>query len=302
MAGKTDSKSVKKKYLISLEETRSTIAMICSVIVFLCTLAAVFYMIEITGDDEENSLHYFTVLSNLFSATAAAMMFPYAVEGVRKKRFILPRWVVLFQFAAATCVAITMISSLAIILPTQGISKMTGPNFWLHVVTPACTVILFQCVETGININFKEILIPLIPYSTYIAVYTVMVVFVGADKGGWSDFYMTMAFWPPWVSLILMATIGFVITVLMRIIHNKHAKQTRLRIAKSWSQDLEPTELHIEAFGLGRYIGSKCSKEELTVPLDIFRMMSEKYGVPLESLTKAYVKGAIDAIEERQKK
>ena len=289
-----------KKYLIALEETRSIVALISSIIVLFCTLAAVFVMIDNNQEGEEHPLHYFTVLSNLLSATGAAFMLPFAVEGVRKKRFVLPRWVVLFQYAGATCVAITMITSLAIILPTQGIEKMTGANFWLHIVTPACTVILFQSVESGIAFRRRDIPISLAPYWTYMLIYIIMVFVIGEQRGGWSDFYMTQTYWPAWVSVILMLTIGFAVSAAMRIVQNKRAERCKKRIARMWSRDLEPTQILIEAFGLGRYIGSKCSVEELTVPLDIFTMMSERYGVPAEKLTKAYIKGALDSIGERR--
>ena len=289
-----------KKYLIALEETRSIIALVASVIIFVCTLGAVFYMLSHEKAGSDTTLRFFTVISNLLSATGAAFMLPYAVEGIRKKRFVLPRWIVLFQYSGATCVAITMVSSIAIIMPTQGISKMMGANFWLHLITPLATVILFQCVETCIKLYKRDMLIALTPYWCYMAVYTIMVVVIGKEDGGWSDFYKTMAFWPAWVSMLLMLAIGFAVAAVMRLVHNKHAKRSRLRIARSWSKDLSPMQLRVEAFGLGRYIGAHCSIEELTVPLDIFTMMSEQYDIPVEDLTKAYVKGAIDAINERR--
>ena len=288
---------MKKKYLIALEETRSITALVASIIIFFCTLAAVFYMIE----HEENTFHYFTVLSNLLSAAGAAFMLPFAVEGIRKKRFVLPRWVVLFQYAGATCVAITMIASLVLILPALGAESMRGANFWLHIITPVSTIILFLCVETGVVITRKALAAPLIPYGAYALTYTVMAVIIGEEKGGWSDFYMTAAFWPAWVSFILMLGVGVCIAQIMRWIHNQRAKQSLRRIAKMWSSDLDRTDLLIEAFGLGRYIGAKCTAEELTVPLDIFAMMERQYGVSVEKLTKAYVKGALHAMEDRNR-
>ena len=35
---------------------------------------------------------YFTIDMNLFGAVGAGMIVPYAVEGIRKKRFSCPRW------------------------------------------------------------------------------------------------------------------------------------------------------------------------------------------------------------------
>ena len=299
-AGNTkEPQKTEKKYLIAVEETRSIVALVSSIIVFFCTLAAVFVMIEYRAD-KESALHFFTALSNLLSAIGAAFMIPYAVEGIRKKRFLPPRWIVLFQYSGATCVAITMVTSIVLILPTQGIEKMLGYNFWLHIVTPACTVVLFQCVETNITFTRRDMILAQIPYWTYMAVYFVMVILVGKEQGGWSDFYKTQAFWPFWISLILMLAMGFGISALMRLIHNRHAKHSWNRIAQMWSENMEPKQLLIEAFGLGRYIGQHCSEDEFSVPLDVFTMMSERYGVSLEKLTKAYVKGVSDSIEERR--
>ncbi len=289
-----------KKYLIALEETRSIVALIASILIFLCTLASVFIMIGETEEGGESALHFFTVLSNLLSAAGAAFMLPFAVEGIRKKRFVLPRWLVVFQYAGAASVAITMVSFFLLILPTQGMGAWDGISPWLHIVTPTATVILFQCVETRVTFRRRDLFLSLIPFWTYAAVYSVMVVFIGKERGGWNDFYLTMAFWSPWISFFLMLALGFAVSLLLFVVHNKHAAQSLKRISKAWSDDLEPTELLIEAFGLGRYIGSRCPPEELTVPLDIFAAMEERFGISVERLTKAYVKGALGSLEERK--
>ncbi len=289
-----------KKYLIALEETRSVTALIAGVIIVLCALASVFVKLEDYSGTGEHPLHYFTVLSNLLSAAAAAFMIPYAAEGIRKKRFVLPRWVVLLQYAGAVCLAVTMIASLCIIWPVQGSGAVTGSNFWLHVVTPALTVLLFQCVETGAPFGRRDAAVSLIPLLTYTAVYFVMVVPIGEERGGWSDFYMTAAFWPGWVSALMITAVGITASALLLLLHNKRAAQSLKRITRAWSEDLEPTQLLIEAFGLGRYIGARCGGSELTIPLDIFGIMSEKYGIPPDRLTKAYVKGALDAVKEKK--
>ena len=291
-----------KRYLISVEETNSVVAMDASILIYLMTLFSVFYMLWTTPPTSEHPLHYFTVLSNLLSATGAAFMFPYAVSGIRKKRFILPRWLVLFQYSGATCVTITLVSSLVIILPTQGITSLGGANFWLHIITPFLTVLLFQSVETGYAIAFRESLFALIPFWIYMSVYSVMVLVVGKDKGGWSDFYKTSAFWPAWVSVLLMIGIGLGISAILRFVQNMRAKQYRKRISKLWAENLEPSEILIEAFGLGRYMGIYTSQEEITVPLGIFTMLSKRYNIPVEKLSKAYMKGVFDSLKEREEK
>ena len=216
----------------------------------------------------------------------------------KEKRFILPRWLVLLQYAGANCLAVTLVSVLVIILPVQGADAVTGPNFWLHIITPALTIVLFQCVETGVRFKLPELLLTLIPYWVYMAVYFFMVVVKGEENGGWPDFYMTQAFWPLWITGLLMLAMGVVISAALFIIHNKRAKQSWRYIEKMWGESIEPAQLLIEVFGLGRYMGAKYKDGDLAIPLDIFKVISERYDIPLDRLTKAYVKGALDACEE----
>ena len=290
----------KKKYLIALEETRSIVALAAGILIFAFALASIFAMAETYKGNFEHPLKYFTVWSNILSAVASALMIPYAVQGIRKKRFILPRWIVLFQYAGATSLAITFVAAITIILPTQGTVAVSGNSFWLHIITPALTIILFQCVETGIKFKRAEAWLSLIPFWVYMTVYFFMVVVLGEKNGGWADFYMTQAFLPAWITAPLMLALGFAVSAVLFILHNKQAARSRKYVEKMWSEDLEPVQLLIEAFGLGRYMGEKYTDGELAVPLDIFEVISKQYGVPLDKLTKAYVKGALDAIGERK--
>ena len=289
-----------KKYLIELAERHSVIALIAGIMVLGCTLAAIIIWAEDYHNDSEPPLHYFTALSNLMSAIAASFMIPYAVEGIRKKHFVLPRYIVLFQFSGATCVSITMLTSLCIILPLQGAEAVTGTNFWLHVVTPLFAVILFQCVETGMTVSKREAILCLIPFWVYIIIYYIMVVIVGEENGGWSDIYMTQAFWPAWVSIILFLILGFVMAFALRAIHNMRARQFWNRVSRDWLEDTLPEEMLVEAMGLGRYVGKRMSSDvELTIPLNLFSKMSERFGIPVDRLINAYIYGALDSLRER---
>ena len=283
----------RKQYLISLEKSRSVVALVAGVLVFAGTLLCVFWAIDLYNAE---MLQYFTLLSNLLSATGAAFMIPYAVEGIRKKRFTLPRWVVLFQFSGAVCVSITMVSALALILPIQGPEHaFSDYNFILHVLTPLATVVLFQCVESGVSLTKREMLLALIPYWLYMLVYLVMVVLLRR----WKDIYSTTVYLPFWVSALIMLVLGLAVAAVLRLIQNRRARQTRARITRLWDAGLDSVELKIEAFGLGRYMGQHC-ENELAVPLDIFTDMSERSGVPMEELIRAFVRGAADSIAERK--
>lgn len=289
-----------KKYLIALAEQQSILALCAGLLLLVCTFAAIIIWVDSYDGTEEPPLHYFTALSNLMSALAASFMIPYAVDGIRKKHFVLPRYIVLFQFSAATCVSVTMLTSLVLILPTQGVMAVQGTNFWLHIITPLCAVILFQCVETGVSISKREAILCLIPFWIYIAVYFVMVVIVGEERGGWSDFYMARAFWPAWISIIMFLIVGFVMAMVLRLVHNRRAVQFWNRVSMLWTEDTLPEEMLVEAFGLGRYVGRNVNSEtELSVPVSLFEKMSETFGLSVEKLINAYIYGALDSLRQK---
>ena len=289
--------SSKKGYLISLYQTRSIIALIAGVLVMCLAMAAVADKITFYAFADENRLHFFTVQSNILAAVGAAFLIPYAIEGIRKKRFTIPYWLVVFHYVCASCAAITFTAAMVIILPVQGSTAVSGSDFWMHLIVPICNVILFQCVETGISLKRRDTVIALIPYWLYMLVYYIEVFVIGKGNGGWSDFYMTSAFFPVWVSLILMLVLGFCVASLLRMIQNKRAAQSRNRITRLWNEDMDPTEVLIEAFGLGRYMGAHCDASDLVIPVDIFAMLEERYKVPLDALTRAYIKGSLDAMK-----
>jgi hypothetical protein len=236
----------------------------------------------------------------MFSAVGAAFMIPYAVEGIRRKRFMLPRWVVLFQFCGALGVAITMTTTLLLILPVSGAAAVTGMNFWLHLITPTLTIVLFECVEAGIFFTRREMFIALIPYWVYMLTYFLMVIIIGEDRGGWKDIYYTQAFWPAWISAIGMFALGLGEAALLRYIHNLRGRRSIAGLTRMWTEDLDPVTLKIEVFGLGRYMGEHCDANDVTVPIDIFEMMAGRYGVEEYELAKAYVKGVCDSMAEKQ--
>ena len=292
-----------KKYLISLYRRRSILAFIAGTLILCLTCVAITSTLVYYTDKGDASLFYFfTVLSAILSATGSAFMIPYAVEGIRKKRFSLPKWVALIQFSATTCEIITLLSVLLVILPINGEDVITGINFWLHLITPSLTVILFSCVETGVLFTRKDTILVQLPYWGYMVVYWTMVILIGEGNGGWRDFYKVQSLLLPlWSVFLIMFLGGYLVASVLRRFHNFRARKGMDRLSALWNADLEPTELKIEAFGLGRYMGGQYQGDEISIPLDVFEMMTERYDVTMEELTKAYIRGVLDQFEERRK-
>ena len=114
---KTENKTNIREYLTVLLRRRSVIALCCGTITLMLSfygiIAGVNRTIDVFHENGFTSFVYYTMISNTLAALSVAFVFPYAVEGVRKKRFVLPKWVAVMHYAATTSIAITMLFVLA---------------------------------------------------------------------------------------------------------------------------------------------------------------------------------------------
>ena len=287
----------KKDYIVNLHTARSKRALAAAIMVSVCTFVAVSSALS-SDDKSKSSFIYFTTLSNLLSAAGAMFMIPYAVEGIRKKRFTMPRWIMLFQYAGAVSVFITLFCAVTIISFTLGPRfAFRGRNFWLHLVTPVQAIILFLAVETNQKITRKDSAIALIPFWAYGVLYFVMVILIGKDRGGWPDIYQTTSRLPVWVVFLLMFAIGYAAAIFLRKIHNRVLDRSVRNLTGQW-EGLDSAELESEAFGLGRYMSRHLDKSEIIIPMDILELMSQKCKVSTEDLSKAYIKGVEEGLKD----
>ncbi len=287
----------RKEYIINLNTVRSRRALISAIIVSVCTFVAVVNN-ALDPTYTESSFHYFTTISNLISAAGAMFMIPYAVEGIRRKRFTMPRWISLFQYAGAVSVFITMFCALTIISYTLGpVFAFTEDNFWLHLVNPVLAIILFLLVETDQKLTKRDTVLSLIPYWIYVIIYIIMVVYIGEERGGWEDIYNATSTVPLWIVFNLLILIGFAASIILRKLHNLIVDRSLKDLTSRW-EGYSSVELRIEAYGLGRKMSRRLDKNEIVVPIDIFRMMTQKCDVSIEDLTRAYIKGVEDGINK----
>ena len=287
----------RKEYIINLNTVRSRRALISAIIVSVCTFVAVVNN-ALDPTYTESSFHYFTTISNLISAAGAMFMIPYAVEGIRRKRFTMPRWISLFQYAGAVSVFITMFCALTIISYTLGpVFAFTEDNFWLHLVNPVLAIILFLLVETDQKLTKRDAVLSLIPYWIYVIIYIIMVVYIGEERGGWEDIYNATSTVPLWIVFNLLILIGFAASIILRKLHNLIVDRSLKDLTSRW-EGYSSVELRIEAYGLGRKLSRRLDKNEIVVPIDIFRMMAQKCDVSIEDLTRAYIKGVEDGMNK----
>ena len=281
------------------------IALCCAIL----TLALAFYGI-IEGVNrtivrlQENgftSFIYYTMISNTLAALSAAFVFPYAVEGIRKKRFTLPGWVAVTHFAASTCVAITMIFVFAFISWASPDDAFGGPNTVLHVFCPLLILISFFQIESGRLFTWKDRLLGTVPFCIYLIVYVIEVAVIGEQNGGWRDIYRVMEFLPTALAIPAALLLALTVSTAVALVSNHITKRRMKQMFLLWDEDLDPIEVRIEAFGLGRMIGGLGDESGIDIPYDILRHLADRYHLETEELMKPFAKGLIVGQKDRDR-
>ncbi len=294
-----------RQYMIDLQKWRSVLALLACGITLVCSVFA-FNLSFVKYVRNEWALSrffcYFTTLSNILTALASSFILPYAVNGIRRKRFVYPKWMSILHYAGTICTTLTMIFSLAFILPYDAEMALGGSNFYLHVVCPAAVLVSFLLVESGYIYTRKDNLLCLIPFFLYSIVYIIMVVFVGADNGGWEDLYKIVTFAPVYFSLPAMYAFAYLVAFGIRKLAGFLTVRRQKRMLFSWKDDLAPVEIKIELYGLGRFYGLRGDKNDLSVPYDILEALSARYAIPCGDLMKAYAKGLYDGARDKSLK
>ena len=276
----------------------------CVVTLFATLLMIGRGVAEYAGDGEGAGelFRYFTINANLFTALAAAFNIPFAIEGMRKKRFTYPKWAALFHYSGTICTTLTMFFSVCMISWFDPHLAFGGNNLFLHLVCPVLVLVSFFMVESDNRYTFRDSVLCLIPYFIYCAVYVVQVVLVGEGKGGWSDIYHLMDIIPVYVTLPAMILLGFGIAAAVGLLSNKLNNARRKKLTALWRKDADPVEIRIEVFGLGRYTGKYGDKNNISLPLDIIGMLADRYNMKTDELIRAFVRGITDGLQEKEER
>ena len=293
------------RYVIDLQKWRSAAAL------FACSVTLVFSIIAIfqstvtyiyRGWGLDVMFRYFTRLSNILTALASSFIIPYAVNGIKCKRFVYPKWLSILHYMGTICTTLTMFFSLAVILPFDRELALGGSNFYLHVICPIAVLISFLLVESGYIYTMRDNLYCLAPFLLYAVVYIVMVVFVGESNGGWADMYKVATYVPVYVSFPVMLALAFAIAFGIRKLSNLLTVRRQNRMMFSWDKDPDPVRIKIELYGLGRYYGLHDDKNDLSIPYDILEALASRYDLPCVDLMNAYTRGLYHGMCEADSK
>ena len=243
----------------------------------------------------------FTVNSNILAALSSFAIIPYAIDGLRKKEYILPNWVVVFMLTGTTAVALTFLVSLFILSPVKGfVLIFTGSRFFLHGVCPVLNILAFCVFVTSHKITVKQSFFALIPVAIYAIVYFVMVVLIPKDLGGWDDFYGFATRVPIWISATVILPLTFGITTLVRLWHNHSFSKRRQNEAQIFLDYFDGKEAREILFEMGKGRAKIQPYGDVVLPTMVIKKIVyfTDSDLSINDACRLYLDGYLDAVQE----
>ncbi|MBO7214039.1 MAG: hypothetical protein J6V66_00930 [Clostridia bacterium] len=279
----------------------------CSVVVVCVCIGVTMNLTTLHDENFDNmgirTFCMFTVNSNILSAVAAFIVIPYAIDGLRKKEYVLPNWVVVFMLACTTAVALTFLISLFVLAPFKGfVLIFTGSRFFLHGVCPILSILAFCVFITSHKITVKQTFFSLIPVTIYAIVYFVMVVVVTSERGGWEDFYGFATKIPIWISATVLLPLTFGIATLIRFWHNKSFVNRRKNEAQIFLDYFDNKNASEIIFEIGKARATIQCYGEVVVPTLVVRkiMYFTDSDLQIEEACKLYLDGYFSAVKVKK--
>ena len=255
---------------------------ICSIVVMLTIIALVLNIInffnESTPEAGLGTLRMFTTISNIIAALAAAICIPFQIDGLRKNKYKLPKWIVEVMYIGSVGSLLTMTIALALIGPTTGFAyAMFGnSNVFMHTLNPIFVFMLFTIAVSDGRIRFSHSFIAIIPTFIYSLMYFILAFVTHI----WRDHYHLAEYMPWPVAFISIMAAAYLLSLLLRLLHNLTNKHVTRGIEKYYKESDDYKFDRIgDAIAHLAEVESKFYHEgdDIYVPVDIVKLLSERY-------------------------
>ena len=295
----------KNDYVTNLMKRRSIIALCAGILTVILSfygiIAGVNRMSFVFGKNGFVSFIYFTMISNTLAMLSAAFTIPFAVDGIRKKRFTMPRWIALMHYSATISVTVMFFCVICFISWVSPDDAFGGANLVTHIFCPILILISFFQTENEYIYTFKNQSLGMIPLCVYIIAYFIEVILIGEANGGWPDIYRVKEFLPYWLAIPMLFLFGLGISFMIRLLSNRLTNTRRAKMFALLKEDAEPGEVFKEVYSIGVMIGLKGEKNNIRIPCDVLEYFAEKYRLNVDDLTKSFVDGIMNGLKERNK-
>ena len=176
------------------ERLRSALSLVSNLLIFVIVAVCIFALVFIPDRPDflprYKVFRYYTTLSNVLAALAAVPMAVCAVRSLAGGGDRVPKVLSLLRYMSVSALTLTMMTAFCFLGPLFGYTAvLTGANFWFHLIVPVLAIVSFLFFEPGADYPRKNPFAGIAGTLVYGAVYVRMVIFVGADRGGWPDFY-----------------------------------------------------------------------------------------------------------------
>jgi len=276
---------------------------VCALICFLVFLGVCMQLLDEPNAEIEEvgwkTYHLFTILSNMIMAVAAAMCIPYAVDGLRRRNYHLPRWYVNMMYTGTTGVAVTFLVALTILSPAAGFYRVMfwKNNLLLHTICPILSIFLFFHVNSDHRIGFRRSFFAVTPVLAYALVYVLMVFVIGEDAGGWRDHYQVgtiAAYLPLPVIMLILCALCFTIANVLRLIHNRVHRRRKAGVEEYYHAIYDSSnhpDIQSAIRALAQDFRNRDMGADLVVPRRIMLMMEKKYnsGLSVGEMCSIYI-------------
>ena len=274
----------------------------CAIVVICVCIGVTMNLTTLYDEDFDNmgirTFCMFTVNSNILAAVSSFAVIPYAIDGIRKKEYVLPNWVVVFMMTGTTAVALTFLVSLFILSPVKGfVLIFTGSRFFLHGVCPILNILAFCLFITSHKVKVRETFFSLIPVAIYATVYFIMVVVITEANGGWDDFYGFATRIPFWVSAILILPLTFGIATLVRLWHNSSFVKRRRNEAQIFLDYFEGKDAAHIITEMGKARAKLQPSGDVIVPMFVIKkvMIFTESELDIDTACRMYLNGYLEA-------
>ena len=293
-------------YLTNFFRHYSIIALcsgICSLMLsFYGIIAGVIRTIERMKANGFFAFAFFTMIANILAALSVSFVIPFAIEGIKKKRFVLPKWVAILHYVSTTSIATMLVFVLAFISWASPYDAFGDSNLVMHIFCPILILISIFQIENRYTYTLRDCFIGCIPLYIYEIVYYIEVALIGEANGGWKDIYHVQEHLSPIIAIPSLMLLGLGISCLIAVISNYLTKKREYKMFNYWKKkDIDPIEAKIEAYGLGNAMSRIKDENNIMIPIDILEYLSKKSNTNTDELIKSYVTGLICCQKETNK-
>lgn len=278
----------------------SALVVVFAVVTILLSVSVLYD--EAAKSEGLSTFRMFTTLSNVIAAIAAFMCLPFQIDGLKRDHYKLPSWIVILLYVGAVGTFLTFFVAITILSFARGFVPimLTGTNLFLHTINPILISFLMAYVISDVKISFRASLFSLIPIALYCLLYFVMVFALGL----WNDVYQANAYIPWPVTMVLILSLAFGLSQLLRFLHNLRQRHVSETISRYYleSPDYEfPRVSDAVAFLAESRSKYYYEGDDIDIPTDVIALLQQRYGasiVPLDILYDIYLESYLRNIKK----